>query len=66
MEIPKHLVDEIALESLIDIYKYLSKRVTKNSIPHHSHDPDEERRYLKRMRNSFRDVIGYYGGKIDK
>lgn len=66
MEIPKHLIDEIALESLLDVYTYLAKPPTKNSVPHYSYDPAEERRYLKKMRNSFRDVIGYYGGKVKR
>lgn len=34
------------------------------SIPFVSHDPEEEKKYIRKMRKALKTVIKFYGGKV--
>jgi hypothetical protein len=65
MEIPKHLCDEIALESMIESYFGLKRDLENDRWPIFVRDKQEDKALIQAYLDAFKMVIGYYGGKVE-
>ena len=64
MEIPKHLCDEIALESLVETYQDLKRELEQPKWAVFDHDRDKDKILIQAHLDAFKLVIAYYGGKV--
>ena len=63
VEISSSTAEEIVVQELKWHYEIGLK--PNNTIPHFSHDPEEEQRKLNKLRKAFKRVLDYYGCKVE-
>ncbi len=65
MEIPKHLCDDIALESLKESYVDLKRELDQPRWSIFDHDRDKDKALIQDHLDALKMVISYYGGKVE-